>query len=227
MRTKTKSQLIELIKKNQESKANELQKALGISSQALHRHLRELTAAGILKKLGSPPTTRYSVNDTSKIPFELRKTLRECSTIFSHHPAIKLVTLFGSQARGEATEKSDIDLLVWIDPKDGGFTRHDIWNYFDRQSRQLAGANKISLVVRSFSEEISIDTLLLDFPEEHIVVFDARHLFEELRQAVVQWRKKWGAKKIPSFGGTHSWKYSTKVKHLNEIDFRLELKNVA
>jgi predicted nucleotidyltransferase len=193
----------------------------------LHRHLKALVEMGVVVKLGAAPKTTYRYLSQPLISKELAQQLKICAEILSCHPAVKLITLFGSQARGDAKEDSDIDLLVWISSDKECFNRHDIWNYFDRHSRDLPWKDKVSLVVRKLAQPIFIETLLLDLPEEHRLVYDSGALFDRLRKAIISWREKWGSKPLPSFGGKHGWIYSTRIQNLKDIDFRLEIEDVA
>ena len=136
-----------------------------------------------------------------------------------------MVALFGSFARNEERADSDIDLIVWLSSKDPS-DRQEIWDYWDRHSRHLKWAGRVSLIVRRLCQDLTIGTLLLDMPEEHICVFDRARYFEILREAVLSWRRKNRSVKIQSFGRAHSWKYSTKTTQLAEIDFHLELTHV-
>src|SRR5690606_4706095 len=108
---------------------------------ALHRHLRDLTAVGVLARRGSPPKTSYELVDSFSCSPELRQQLQTIKEILGLHPAVILVTLFGSQARGEARSDSDIDVLVWLE-EGCRYTRQDIWQFWDRHSRKLAWARK-------------------------------------------------------------------------------------
>ncbi len=225
MVTDTKLQVINIIGKNGTSRPADLTLRLGISPQALHRHLLALVRDGLIKKVGSPPQTRYQLESKKGTSIEQTKILSDVGTILGTHPAVLLVTLFGSWARKQANPNSDIDFLVWLSPHEH-FNRHDIWNFWDRQTRHLEWNQKVSLVTRKLRHDLTIDTLLLDMPEEHIAAFDRKNYFEILRNAVIQWRKENGAVKIRSFGGKHAWKYSTKVNRLEQINFALKLSNV-
>jgi hypothetical protein len=59
MRTETKIQIVDIIKKNGPSRPSALVQALHISQQALHRHLNDLIAGEILERRGNPPFTTY------------------------------------------------------------------------------------------------------------------------------------------------------------------------
>lgn len=61
MKTQTKFQIVKLIEKSGPSRPADLSAKLGISPQALHRHLKKLSEQGILEPLGTPPFTRYSI----------------------------------------------------------------------------------------------------------------------------------------------------------------------
>lgn len=222
----TKAQIIDYIANQGRVSPSRLAKHLGISTQALHRHLKDLCASKHLIQEGMAPRTVYRVGEPVVVPYAIQKEVRLCGDILGTHPGIVLATLFGSQARNQATPKSDVDVLVWLHST-SRFNRHDIWQFWDRQGRLHVWKYSLSLIVRQWSSALSMDTLLLDFPEEHIVLFDRSDYYSKLREAIVRWRHHWGAQKISSFGGSHFWKYSTKVRSLQDIDFRLEIKDVA
>jgi predicted nucleotidyltransferase len=50
---------------------------------------------------------------------EILNTLREQRALLSQHYPILRLTLFGSWARGDAQEDSDVDLIVEVDPSIG------------------------------------------------------------------------------------------------------------
>lgn len=63
MKTETKSQIIEIIRKNGKVRPSDLASQIGISPQAVHRHLKSLVSSGILESRGAPPTTAYVLAD--------------------------------------------------------------------------------------------------------------------------------------------------------------------
>lgn len=67
MKTNTKNQIIEFIKKNGQSSPSELQKHLQITPQALHRHLKKLVDETHLKRVGTPPRVFYLLRDPERI----------------------------------------------------------------------------------------------------------------------------------------------------------------
>lgn len=224
---RAKQQIIENIAKRGSARPAELASQLGITPQALHRHLKQLCQRGVLSRVGSAPSTRYTL---TPLPLPLGQNaeshLSQIGRILGAHPAVLLVTVFGSFARGTARPTSDIDVMVWLAPEEG-FDRRDIWEYWDRQSRHLSWSGKVSIVTQPMRPRLSLNTLLLDLPEEHIPVYDRRDYYPRLRQAILGWRERNGAIKIASFGGKHSWRYSTKTDRLENIDFELEVENVS
>ena len=61
MKTETKNQIIEIIKKNGPIRPFDLTRLLKISPQAIHKHLRNLVSEGMLELKGSPPSTQYRI----------------------------------------------------------------------------------------------------------------------------------------------------------------------
>lgn len=226
MRSQSQARIIEFIKKKGVGRPSELARTLRITPQALHRHLRGLCSQGVLIREGEPPKTCYRIGDSSALskqsPLPFVAPLKE---IWASHPAVGLVTMFGSVARGTARPESDIDILVWLSPNEK-LTRHDLWQYWDRHARALRWAPRVSIVVYHLRSRLSISTLLLDLPEEHILIYDRKDWFLRIKNAVLAWRERNGSEKLPSFGGKHAWKYSRYAKHLDDIDFNLEIGNV-
>lgn len=70
MKTKTKSYIIKLLEKKRQARPVELVKALKISPQSIHRHLKSLVSDGVLESRRLPPSTYYvlaGVPDFSKV----------------------------------------------------------------------------------------------------------------------------------------------------------------
>ncbi len=61
MKTATKSHIVEIISKKGSARPVDLAQSLGISPQALHRHLKDLVADGLIEAKGSPPHTSYII----------------------------------------------------------------------------------------------------------------------------------------------------------------------
>ena len=54
--------------------------------------------------------------DGSNVVYSIRQIRNACKEVFSQYPEVECAYLFGSYARGEATSKSDIDLIVVCPP---------------------------------------------------------------------------------------------------------------
>ena len=65
MKTQTRNQLIEIIRKNNQSRPHDLSEKLEISLVAIHRHLKMLIQEGILQKVGSAPHVFYVLKQKS------------------------------------------------------------------------------------------------------------------------------------------------------------------
>ena len=62
MRTDTREKLLKLIRDDEKARPYDLRKALGISGQALHRHLKDLVRKGVLETEGSAPRIFYKLS---------------------------------------------------------------------------------------------------------------------------------------------------------------------
>lgn len=120
----------------------------GIPAGSLHRELRQLADAGLLVAIRSGNQVLYSANETSPVFHELASmldktagtppTLHEHAAEYTVEPTgrlpeidpkalaaicrkyrVKKMSLFGSAARDELREGSDVDLLVEFKPKQG------------------------------------------------------------------------------------------------------------
>jgi UTP:GlnB (protein PII) uridylyltransferase len=154
--------------------------------------------------------------DAASIAKQLGPMLGRCSEI-------RLATLFGSCARGTMGASSDVDVLIWLQSA-SLWNRVSVWNWIDTQVWPAELQSRLSPVIKRWRHQMSIDTLLLDFPEEHVYLAGDRRAFDALRQAVVHWRRKNGAAKIQAFNGTHGWRYTDDpTKDLASIDFTIEV----
>jgi len=61
MKTDTRSCIVKIIEKNGKARPFDLVKALGISAQAIHRHLKSLVSEGVLEIQGAAPYTQYTM----------------------------------------------------------------------------------------------------------------------------------------------------------------------
>ena len=156
----------------------------------------------------------------------LREIKKEVIRVFSDSPDVALVDLFGSFARGTPNPSSDVDLLVFLNAG-SKLSRHDIWRIWDEKTKDVSWSNQASLIIRKLNPPLEIETLLLDLPEEHVALHDPKGFFDDLKKAILAWRTKNDSRRLVSFSGKPYWLYTTHPVKLEDIDFRLELRDVA
>ncbi|MGQ0510443.1 MAG: nucleotidyltransferase domain-containing protein [Betaproteobacteria bacterium] len=130
----------------------------GVSAGSLHRELRQLAEAGLLKRAASGNQVLYSANPDSPVFHELSSILDKTagapptlhSPLAAYAPdpdrvlpeisrkalaavcrryKVRKMSLFGSAARGEMRPDSDVDLLVEFKPMEGP----SLWGLVDMQ----------------------------------------------------------------------------------------------
>lgn len=62
MKTDTRSRIVSIVRRRAGARPVELVGSLGLSPQAIHRHLKSLVAAGLLERRGRGPKTRYFIS---------------------------------------------------------------------------------------------------------------------------------------------------------------------
>lgn len=67
MKTETRSKIIKIIDEQGGTRPIELVRRLGITAQAIHRHLKALVAAGTLEPRGRGPLTRYFIAGAAEL----------------------------------------------------------------------------------------------------------------------------------------------------------------
>lgn len=77
MKTQTRSSILQIIQQNGSSRPIELVRKLGVSPQAIHRHLRLLVATGQIEPRGRGPKTRYCIAGAP----QLDNVLHWCASI--------------------------------------------------------------------------------------------------------------------------------------------------
>lgn len=130
----------------------------GVSAGSLHRELRQLAHAGLLRRSASGNQVLYSANPDSPVYHEIASILdktagapptlqsplagyaveaergpievpRKALAALCRRYQVKKMSLFGSAARGEMRPDSDIDLLVEFKPMQGP----SLWGLMDMQ----------------------------------------------------------------------------------------------
>jgi len=144
----------------------------GLSLSIVHRSAEELSEEGILVRIkGTGKEKLYKFNADSPFAaalfevFKTEKTRQRKEIIFMHTWSIleevvskikdksNLIILFGSQARGDATLNSDIDLLVV--PKS---SQQEILDSI-RELQNKSKINPMLLGLDAFNEDIKNNTL--------------------------------------------------------------------
>lgn len=84
MKTETKQYIQTLVIERGPIGPSDIARALRISTQMVHRHLKSLLASGAIKKLGSPPKVLYRAADTTQ-PTVLPKLNQESTDYINSH----------------------------------------------------------------------------------------------------------------------------------------------
>ena len=84
-------------------------KACGVSRRTYQTYEETNTVNTTLQKLIAEIEELYNPN---KIVYNVKTIKNICKSIFIKNPEVECAYLYGSYARGEATGKSDIDILV-------------------------------------------------------------------------------------------------------------------
>jgi len=112
---------------------------------------------------------------------------------------LRSIVLFGSMARGDFTESSDIDVLVIVQDST------DDWRAMDKIVLELAEigfeyGRSVHITLTDLSEiEVSIEhgsPLAFELYDTNKIVFDRDGFFEMQMEKINENMKKWGAKKI-------------------------------
>ncbi|MBI4372050.1 MAG: winged helix-turn-helix transcriptional regulator [Elusimicrobia bacterium] len=67
MKTESRSKILKIINQGAGARPIELVRSLGISAQAIHRHLKALMSAGVLESRGRGPLTRYFIAGAAEV----------------------------------------------------------------------------------------------------------------------------------------------------------------
>ena len=150
--------------------SGELAEKTSLSKGGTNQSLRELAHQGILKTEKKGHMTFYSA-DLSSPSVRQFKILRNVATLESIvnklRPFTDRVVLFGSCAKGEDTQESDVDLLVVSRDKD--------------HIRSLIPETKAKRKIQ----------LLLKTPQEYVQLENKEPVFfKEIQQGVVLWQKQ-------------------------------------
>ncbi|MGC9021064.1 MAG: nucleotidyltransferase domain-containing protein [Candidatus Methanodesulfokora sp.] len=102
---------------------------------------------------------------------------------------IVAVSLFGSWARGEASERSDVDFFVVVRDFDESDRRFRIYDCLQKVVKRDVTVIDID-EEKLFREDLSIGSLLLNIAWDSIILYDPsgrlRELFERIRRAAAE-----------------------------------------
>lgn len=113
---------------------------------------------------------------------------------------IKAVLMFGSRARGESNEKSDIDLLVLHEDfkiKDLVLRRRYLYNIIrEAIGKQFEEVTVIDMELKHFLKPKEINVLLLNIYWDAIIVYDRTNMLQDFLNYVKEKIAKSGLKRI-------------------------------
>ena len=127
---------------------------------------------------------------------------------------IVAVALFGSWARGEASEKSDVDFFVVVKNFDGSrrFKIYDCLQGVLKRDVTVIDVDENEL----FKEDLKIGSLLLNIAWDSIILYDPtgrlRELFERIKNAVRDKLERYRTK-----NGKYGWKSKAKEFTIIEV----------
>src|SRR4051812_42209962 len=114
---RSSERILDFIAYNGQARAFDLQRALSISNVAIHKQLRKLVHLSKIKRVGTPPFVLYVLPEgNEKNVIQLEKIKRKVYPILKK-AFVKKAVIFGSYARGDNTNESDIDMLVDLPTK--------------------------------------------------------------------------------------------------------------
>jgi predicted nucleotidyltransferase len=125
-----------------------------------------------------------------------------------NEPYVKAILLFGSRARGESNERSDIDLLVLhenCEIKDPVLRRRHLYNLIHKAiGKEFEGITIIDMEFENFIKPIEINALLLNIYWDSIIVYDKTNVLHSFLEYVKDKIEKSGLKRIKD-GKAYRW----------------------
>lgn len=133
----------------------------------------------------------------------LRESLRDLK-----EPTIKAVLLFGSRARGESGERSDVDLLVLhegLEIEDAVMRRRRLYNLLrEALGREFEDITVVDMEAEHFFKPGEITSLLLNVYWDSVVVYDGACVVESFLRRVREKIVKSGLKRVRD-GKAYYW----------------------
>lgn len=132
-------------------------------------------------------------------------------------PFIKAVVVFGSRARGEPKERSDVDLLVLFDDQeneDSVARRRNLYGLLrEAVGEQYEDITLIDMRLEDFLRPHEVTPLLLNIYWDGIVVYDTTRTLHSFLDLIKDRIKKSGLKRI-SDGRAYRWELPEPMKEV-------------
>jgi len=142
---------------------------------------------------------KYEGQDTEKLRDRLRCIKEQY---------VKAVLFFGSRARGESRERSDVDLLVvheGCEIRDPVIRRRHLYNLLrEAFGEEFEGITLVDMELEGFLEPVEISSLLLNVYWDAIVVYDETGIVESFLRRVREKIEKSGLKRVRD-GKAYYW----------------------
>lgn len=123
-------------------------------------------------------------------------------------PYVKAVVMFGSRARGEAEERSDVDLLVLhdgCDLKDSVLRRRHLYNLVrDAVGEHFEGLTILDMELKHFLKPRDVTALLLNIYWDALVVHDETGTLQSFLKHVKKRIMESGLKRVRN-GTAYYW----------------------
>lgn len=130
---------------------------------------------------------------------------------------VKAVIIFGSRARGEAEEKSDVDLLILHEDcriKDPVLRRRHLYSIIQEAvGDALESITVIDMTLEHFLKPVEVNALLLNIYWDSIVVYDETGILQEFLAQIKERIAKSGLKRVKN-GKAYRWILPEPIKEV-------------
>lgn len=125
-----------------------------------------------------------------------------------NEPCVKAILMFGSRARGESNERSDIDFLVLhknCEIKDPVLRRNYLYNLILKSiGKKFEEVTVIDMELEHFLKPKEINSLLLNIYWDAVIVYDKTGILQDFLKHVKDRITKSGLKRIKD-GKAYRW----------------------
>ncbi|MEM2849945.1 MAG: nucleotidyltransferase domain-containing protein [Candidatus Bathyarchaeia archaeon] len=130
---------------------------------------------------------------------------------------VKAVIIFGSRARGEAEEKSDVDLLILHENcriKDPVLRRRHPYSIIQEAvGDAFESITVIDMTLEHFLKPVEVNALLLNIYWDSIVVYDETGILQEFLAQIKERIAKSGLKRVKN-GKAYRWILPEPIKEV-------------